>query len=139
MDDTLTLTPRQFVRALGAVSLGGAAGTLLRDLLLRFQTTPAASTAWATQIPWVLLLINAVGVYVGTALLFGPLRHHGPNNTVRLVLITGFLGGFTSYSSLFVALAAIWHGSALASLAVATGAILSGVAAAWLALRRRPW
>ena len=138
MDDALTLTPRQFARALGAVILGGATGTLLRDLVLRFQGAPSASAAWVTHIPWILLLINAVGVYVGTALLIGPLRHHGPNHVVRLVLITGFLGGFTSYSSLFVALAAIWHGSVLASLVVGAGAILSGVGAAWLGLRRWP-
>lgn len=138
MDDSLTLAPRSLARASGAVVVGGGVGTMLRDLALQLQSTPAAHANWLAHVPWILLAINAVGVYVGTVLLAGPLRHHGPNTLVRLLLITGFLGGFTSYSSLFVALAAIWHLSVLASVAVGSGAVVSGAAAAGLGLLRWP-
>ena len=138
MADFLTLSPRDLVRAIGAVVVGGGVGTFLRAVALRSQGAPAAHAAWTAQIPWVLLVINAAGVYAATVLLAGPLRHQDPNDVVRLLLITGFLGGLTSYSSLYVALAAIWHRSVLASLVVGAGALMSGVAAAWLGLRRRP-
>ena len=84
-----------------------------------------------------LLAINLVGVFMATKLLRGALRHHDPNNLNRLLLITGLFGGFTSYSSLFVDLSAIWHLSMAGSLLVAVSALLSGVLAAWLGLLRR--
>lgn len=145
MRANITLTPRQFAVALGAVAAGGGVGTLLRDLLTGLYAVPASSgwtayvphtPSWTTQIPWVLLTINLVGVFVATRLLRGPLRHHDPNDPVRLLVITGFLGGLTSYSGLFVALAALWHLSIAGSLLVATGAIVSGVLSAWLGLGR---
>lgn len=145
MRANVTLTPRQFAVALGAVAAGGGVGTLLRDLLTRLSAVPASSgwtayaprtPSWTAQIPWVLLAINVVGVFAATRLLRGPLRHHDPNDPVRLLVITGFLGGFTSYSGLFVALAALWHLSITGSLLVAAGAIVSGVLSAWLGLGR---
>jgi CrcB protein len=130
------LSPKQLARALFVVAFGGAVGTICRDLLLKLE--PAANGPdWVGRIPWVLLAINIVGVYAATKLLCGPLRHHDPNDLMRLLLITGLLGGFTSYSSLFVDLATIWHVSVLGSIFMALMAILSGVFAGWLGLRRR--
>lgn len=142
------LSRRQFVLALTAVVFGGAVGTLLRDLLLRFQSVPiprgtATYTSnsiygsWTGQIPWVLLAINVIGVYVATALLRGSLRRRDPNDLTRLLVITGFFGGFTSYSGLFVALAAIWHLSIGGSIFVAVAALGSGIFAGWLGLGRK--
>lgn len=134
----VTLSPKQFAVALGAVLLGGAVGTLIRDLALKIQHIPSsASAGWTSQIPWVLLAINVVGVYAATRLLRTVLRAHDPNDPWRLLLITGLLGGFTSYSSLVVAWAAIWHRSVLLSLVVAVGSLASGAGAAWLGLRHR--
>jgi CrcB protein len=132
----VTLKPKQLVIAIFAVALGGALGTLCRDLLLKLQPTPNG-TDWTSRIPWVLLAINLVGVLFATRLLRGPLRHRDPNDVGRLLVITGLFGGFTSYSSLFVDLAAIWHLSIAGCLFVAVSALLSGVFAAWLGLRRR--
>ncbi len=133
----VTLEPKRFALAIGAVMVGGAVGTLLRDLALELQPAAANRTSWAAQIPWVLLLINAVGVYVATHLLRTVLRAHDPNDPWRLLLITGLLGGFTSYSSLVVSWVAIWHRSVPAGIAVAVGSLGTGVLAAWLGLRRR--
>jgi fluoride ion exporter CrcB/FEX len=145
MRPNITLTPRQLAVAVGAVALGGAAGTLMRDLLLRLQHSnprtgwfaagPLPVGPWTGQIPWVLLAINTVGAYVATRLLRGPLRQHDPNDPARLLLITGLLGGFTSYSGLFVDLANIWHRSVPGALLVGFAAIVSGIAAAALGLR----
>ncbi len=138
MSANLTLPPKQFALALGAVLAGGGVGTVIRDLALKLQHIPTGSTDWITQVPWVLLVINVLGVYVATWLLRTALRAHDPNDPWRLLLITGLLGGFTSYSSLVVAWAAIWHLSVPIALGVAVGSLASGVLAAWLGLRHHP-
>lgn len=134
MRPSITIRPRQLALAAATVALGGAAGTLARDLAQKIQ--PAATADWTSRVPWVLLVINAAGVYLATWLLRGRLHHQDPNDVTRLLVITGLLGGFTSYSSLFVDVAAVWHRSVAGGLAVAVGAVASGVATAELGLRR---
>ncbi len=139
----ITLSPKQLGLAVFVVALGGAVGTLLRDLLLKINlyATPRGSAVypvsdWTHQIPWVLLAINAIGVFVATDLLRHRLKHHDPNSPMRLILITGFFGGLTSYSGLFVDLAAIWHLTIGGCLLVTAGALLSGLFAGALGLGR---
>jgi fluoride ion exporter CrcB/FEX len=139
----ITLSPKQLGMAVLFVALGGAIGTFIRDLVLKINVYAAPrssavypSTDWTHQIPWVLLTINTIGVYVATDLLRHRLRHHDPADPMRLVLITGFLGGLTSYSGLFVDLAAIWHLSIGGCLLVAVGAIAAGLFAGVLGLGR---
>ena len=144
MATNITLSPKQFFQALAAVAAGGAAGTLIRDLALKLSfysdkgwvgSTPAP-VDWTHLIPWVLLIINTVGVFAATDLLRRHLRHHDPNDPQRLLLITGFLGGLTSYSGLFVDLSAIWHLTIGGAILVAVGAIGAGLFAGWLGLGR---
>lgn len=141
MHSHTTLTPRQLVVAVAVVAAGGALGTLLRDLALRIDATHwygqvIGTSGWASRVPWILAIINVVGVYFATLALKGPLARHDPNNLTRLVVITGFFGGFTSYSSLYTALGAIWHVSVPGALLTALLAVLSGVVAAWLATKK---
>ncbi len=132
----VTLSHKKLAVAVLIVAGAGAVGTVCRDLLLKWQPVSTGSD-WTSRIPWVLLTINLVGVFIATRLLRGLLRHRDPNDLMRLLLITGLFGGFTSYSSLFVDLATIWHLSIAGSLLVAASALLSGVFAAWLGLGRR--
>lgn len=134
MRPSLTLSPRQLALAVLVVAAGGALGTLLRDLLVRLEPADAASSDWVTQIPWVLLAINTAGAYLATWLLRGPLRGHDPNDRWRLVVVTGFFGGLTSYSGLFVDVAGVWHRCPGGGLLVACGAVLAGAFAASLGL-----
>lgn len=135
-----TPTPRTLMLAVLVVAFGGAVGTLLRDLALRLSTTHGylsvvGSHGWASRVPWVLGFVNVLGVYFATVALRGPLVRYDPNHLTRLVIITGFFGGFTSYSSLYVSLGAIWHVSVLGAVATALGAVASGAGAAWLGVR----
>jgi fluoride ion exporter CrcB/FEX len=139
MHANITLKPREFVIALSSAALGGLCGTFLRDLLTSLEHLPSPTLShvnWLQEIPWVLLAINMVGAFLATRLLRGPLRHHDPNDATRILVITGFFGGLTSYSGLFVDLSAIWHVCVGGCLAVALGAVLSGLAAGWLGLVR---
>lgn len=137
MHANVTLKPREFVIALSSAAVGGFCGTFVRDLLTSLEHLPPATlntVTWPQEIPWMLLAINMVGAYLATRLLRGPLRHHDPNDRTRILVITGFFGGLTSYSGLFVDLSALWHVCVGGCLAVALGAALSGVLAGWLGL-----
>jgi CrcB protein len=144
MPSHLTLSPKQFLLALGLVAVGGGIGTMLRDLLTKVDptkvlthSTNVGSVSWIDAVPWMLLAINTLGVFVATDLLRRRLHHRDPNSPLRLLMITGFLGGLTSYSGLFVDLATLWHLSIGGCLLTAVGAILAGVFAGWLGLGRK--
>lgn len=139
MSAHVTLRPRQLALAAVVAASGGFVGTLLRTWLtgLEHLPSPNGSVTWPQEIPWALLAINFVGVYVATYLLAGPLRRRDPNEMSRILIITGFFGGLTSYSGLYVNLAAIWHVCVGGFFAVILGALVSGVLAGWLGLQGR--
>lgn len=81
---------------MAAVFAGGAAGTLLRVLLA--ETFPAGSGGW----PWPTLLANLLGAFLAgwfVVRLAGG-RHAGKHP----LLITGFCGGLTTFSTFQVEL-----------------------------------
>src|SRR5258708_1423466 len=90
------------------VCLGGAAGTGARYLMGTW-----AVRALGTRFPWGTLLINALGSFLIVIVLNAGLGRTGISPDLRLVLATGVLGGFTTYSSFnFEALRLFQHGSA---------------------------
>lgn len=135
----LYVTPRAMFAGVFTVAAGGFLGSLLRGLVTKNYYPPQSLFAhgYSTirMIPWALLLINAVGVYFAVLLLGRVFKKQSFLDPLRLFCITGFLGGLTSYSGLFIALYAIWQVSALTSVFVGLGAILSGVVAGRIALR----
>jgi fluoride ion exporter CrcB/FEX len=144
MPSYITLSPKQFLYALLFVAAGGAVGTLLRALLVKLDPTKVltqggnyGSISWVHAIPWMLVVINTVGVFVATDLLHRRRHHRDPNSPLRLLMITGFLGGLTSYSGLFVDLGTLWHLSIGGCLLTAIGAILAGIFAGWVGLGRK--
>lgn len=149
MRPNTSLTTRQLLTAMCAVAVGGAVGTLLRDLITKLDHRSVLYTGWTGYaplqldhnwiyyIPWALLCINFLGVLGATRMLRGPLKGHDPNDPARLLIITGFFGGLTSYSGLFVDFDLLWHHSITGCFFVAAAAIASGFFGAWLGLQRR--
>lgn len=72
---------------LAAVALGGAAGSVLR---YGVQKTFNASFPFGT------LLVNVIGCFL-IGMLWATLRHEDEEK--RLLLMTGFCGGFTTFSA----------------------------------------
>ena len=106
MNTRRAVTPKMFLTSISIVALGGFVGTIIRDVLMKLQPVANQST-WVSHIPWVLAAINLSGIYLATRLLVGPLRDNHFDNPMRLLLITGLLGGYTSYSAIFVTLSGI--------------------------------
>jgi CrcB protein len=113
---------------LAAVFLGGTVGTALRAALT-LAVPPAAG------VPFVTVAINLVGAFALGALLsalaaWGP--DTGRRRSLRVLLGTGLLGGFTTYSALAVDTAGLLgSGHPLQGLGYAIGTVLGGLLAAW--------
>ncbi|MFC0674415.1 CrcB family protein [Brachybacterium hainanense] len=104
------------------VLLGGSLGVAAREGLI--LAVPASG-----MIPWTILGINLAGAFLLGALLEGLVRA-GPETpsrrSLRLLLGTGLLGGFTTYSTLAVGVASLLGAGTGATGAVGGG---TGVAA----------
>ncbi|RIJ51237.1 CrcB family protein [Clavibacter lycopersici] len=119
--------------SLGLVALGGAVGTGIREALALTWPAPAGG------LPVTILLINVVGAFVLGALLEALARRgpdEGRRRAIRLLVGTGVLGGFTTYSSLATDAASLTGsaiGTALAyaglTLVVGAAASVAGIAA----------
>jgi len=108
---------------LAAVFFGGALGTLARYLLAAHH--PAGPGAF----PWITLLVNLSGSLAIGFLV--PLTEHVSQQapTVRPVLMIGFLGGWTTYSTLAVdATLLLQHGDVATCLAYLVATVAGGLA-----------
>lgn len=113
--------------AIGAVVIGGALGTAVRDALTRaFTVTPG-------DFPTTILVVNLVGALAlglaHTALL--PERDH-----LRPLLAVGFLGSFTTFGSVMVAVVDLDRlGDRTIAWTYLAVTVAGGLAAAWVGLR----
>jgi CrcB protein len=119
------------VRMLALVFAGGTVGTALRELL-------AISVPPVAGIAVVIVAINVVGAFL-LGLLLETLAGLGPDEgrrrSVRLLLGTGVLGGFTTYSALATDTGLLLTGDRLgAALLYALGTVLVGAVASWVGI-----
>jgi CrcB protein len=108
------------------VMAGGAFGSLLRWSVGRFVPPPASGWPLAT---W---LVNVAGAFVLALLAASPAFALGARPALRLLVVTGVLGGFTTYSAFNQeTLAALVHGRVARGLGYAAatlcGALASGL------------
>jgi CrcB protein len=111
-----------------AVSVGAALGALAR-----WQAGLLFNTRWA-GFPLGTLLVNLVGgLLIGMALeWFG----RQPNEVLKLLLVTGFLGGLTTFSAFSgESLALLKHGQLGMALAHTAAHVLGSLLAAWLGMK----
>ncbi|PZQ88260.1 MAG: hypothetical protein DI534_12435 [Leifsonia xyli] len=111
---------------LGVVFLGGVAGTAAREGL--GLVIPSAG-----GVPWAILVANLAGAFALGVLLEALVRRgpdHGIRRRLRLLLGTGFLGGFTTYSALATDTAVLFGaGNAGLATAYALGSVVVGALA----------
>lgn len=112
------------LRRILLVALGGTVGTAAR-LGLGLALPDAGG------IPVAVLLANILG-----ALLIGVLAARLPASTdLRLMLGTGVLGGFTTYSAFMTGTVVLWAEAPVLAAVYAAGSLVLGLAAAALGLR----
>jgi len=113
--------------AVALVALGGAAGTAAR-VAITLAVPSVGAFAVAT------FAINVVGAFL-LGMLLEVLARRGPDagrlRSIRLLLGTGFLGGFTTYSALATDTAMLTGGDTGTALAYSLGTLLIGGVATW--------
>ncbi|MBS1697111.1 MAG: CrcB family protein [Actinobacteria bacterium] len=113
---------------LGLVVAGGVVGTAARLGLGLALPAPAGSGLGA--VPWATLIANVVGAF-----LLGVLAARLPgSHAVRVLLGTGALGGFTTYSAFAVGSVTLWHAQPWLAAGYAVGSLALGIGAAALGL-----
>lgn len=112
-----------------AVSIGAALGALAR-----WQAGLLFNARWVAGFPLGTLLVNLVGgLLIGVALeWFG----RQPNELMKLLAVTGFLGGLTTFSAFSgESLTLLRHGNFGMALAHTLAHVLGSLLAAWLGMR----
>lgn len=116
------------------VALGGAAGSMLR-----YATGLGATRLLGPAFPWGTMIVNVAGSFVIGVFVETIARRFDASEPVRLLLVTGFLGGFTTFSSFSLDAAALLErGQAGLALLYMGGSLVLSLAAvfAGLALTR---
>ena len=84
------------IRTMLIAGLGGLIGTCLRFLVGKVSTALFVGSSW----PWGTFIVNIVGSFI-IGVLFGLVEKGGViSPRMNAFLITGFCGGFTTFSSL---------------------------------------
>lgn len=116
---TTPIPARTVLRRAALAAVGGTLGTAARLGLGMLIDAPAAALA-----------ANLAG-----ALLLGILTARLPAGDLRILLGTGVLGGFTTYSAFAVDGVELWGASPALSVGYIAASLAGGLLAAWLGLR----
>ena len=116
------------------VAVGGAIGSVLRYYVSQWALRLAGPA-----FPWGTLTVNVVGCFVIGVFAEMIIRRFDASPDLRLLLITGFLGGFTTFSAFSLDAVSLFERGAVVSGAVyivaSVGLSMAGVIAG-LALMR---
>jgi CrcB protein len=128
-DDNASRWPRLAPDILLAVFVGGVLGGLAR------YGIGLAAPPHADGFPWDIFAINVAGAFALAMLLVLLLEAFAPNRYARPALGTGFIGAFTTFSSLATATDHLLaHGHPLLAIVYTFGSLFGGLAAALLGL-----
>ncbi|MEK6557988.1 MAG: fluoride efflux transporter CrcB [Candidatus Margulisiibacteriota bacterium] len=75
------------------VGMGGAVGSVARWLI-----SVLVYDLWKHSIPWATLMVNLLGCFL-IGLSWGLLGHYGVSPLMKVFVLTGILGGFTTFST----------------------------------------
>lgn len=124
-----SLLPRLAPDVVAAVFVGGVFGGLARYAIGKAAATPS------NEFPWDIFAINLGGAFLLALLLVLVIEVFPANRYLRPGLGTGFLGAFTTFSSLATATDHLFaHGHPALAIAYAIGSLVGGLIAALLGL-----
>jgi fluoride exporter len=111
------------------IAIGGALGAVARYLLSMFVLRVSG-----TLFPLGTFVVNVVGCFVFGAIAGATSQRVQISSTMRLFLLTGILGGFTTFSSYaFESFALIRDGQFAWATMNIVGQVVAGLAGLWVA------
>ncbi len=114
------------MRAVLLVFLGGGLGSVLRYGMGLAATQRFGAFTALSGWPWGTFLVNVIGCFVmGLCYRLLPVPADGPASA-RLLLMTGVLGGFTTFSAFALDSAQLWMRQDGAGLALYLGGTIAG-------------
>lgn len=110
------------------VLLGGGAGSLVR-----YAVATAIMTRTGSRFPFGTVLINITGSFLIGLVMTLLTERFSPHPNLRLLLVTGFLGGYTTFSSFeWETLALVRDSGWWLGLVNVVGSVALGYSAVWL-------
>jgi fluoride exporter len=116
---------------------GGGAGSLLR-----YVAGSAIMARYGSRFPLGTLAVNITGSFLIGVLMTLFTERYQPHTNLRLLLVVGFLGGYTTFSSFeWETYAAVREGGFWMGLSNVVGSVGLGYVAVWVGalLARRSW
>ena len=118
------------LRQILLVAVGGAVGSVARHLV-----GVASLRLFGPAFPFGTLIVNLVGAFVMGVFVELLARRFGGSNDLRLLIATGVLGGFTTFSSFALDTAVLWErGEVISSFVYVATTLVLGLAALFLGL-----
>jgi CrcB protein len=119
------------IKSILLAGLGGAAGSILRFLCQRW-----ISGLTGLSFPLGTFLVNITGCFLIGVFFSYATRQAGFNNNAQLLLMTGFCGGFTTFSAFTLeGMGLIKEDKTGLFLLYIGGSVLAGLLATWLGIR----
>jgi CrcB protein len=118
------------IKSILLVGLGGAVGSMLRYL-----TSILINKYTNSHFPWATFTVNILGCFL-IGLLFGMLeKQQIASQNIKLLFITGFCGGYTTFSAFSIENVSLLQGQhSLVAFAYMAASIIAGLGAVWLGL-----
>lgn len=117
------------IKTILLIGTGGFAGSISRYLLTRF-----ISTKWPMAFPWGTFGVNILGCFL-IGIVMGLSFQSAMSTQTRLLLATGFCGGFTTFSTYSLEILELYQrGEAGISMLYLFASIVVGFLSVWLGL-----
>ena len=112
------------------IAIGGAIGSILR-----FLTTVLVSKFWSNHFPLATFMVNVGGCFlIGISMGFLT-KHALDNSNLKWFLVTGFCGGFTTFSAFGIEnVTLLQNNNTILAFAYMAVSILISLFAVWLGL-----
>jgi len=118
------------IKSLLLVGIGGAVGSMLRYL-----TAMLVNKYWQNAFPLATFLINMLGCLLIGMLMAIIEKQAGMSDNFRLLFVTGFCGGYTTYSAFaYENISLLNSNQTLTAFAYIAASVVAGLFFVWLGL-----
>lgn len=118
------------ISTIAAIATGGALGAVLR-----YGVNVTALKLFGDGFPWGTLMVNVLGSFAMGILIAVFAHYWQPSHAVKVFLVTGLLGAFTTFSAFSLDVSVLWErGAVMPAAGYVMSSVVLSVGALFLAL-----